>query len=73
MSINFSETENHQHTGGDAPRLNPKYFLGFPVYKEDTALDFNTIEGTIALRHKSDDTYYLTAFVNGGWREIELT
>lgn len=74
MAELFNEIEKHRHNGLDSPRLNPKEFNGFPVYKSETALDYDLPEGTIALRWKtSDDTYYLTALVNKGWREVELT
>jgi hypothetical protein len=70
----FTETQNHRHTGADAPRINPKDLMGFPIYKSDSALTHNALAGTVALRwDTTDDSYYLTAFINGGWREIELS
>lgn len=71
---NMDAFENHSHTGIDQPKINPKNLLGFPVYQKETALSHVAPNGTISLRWKtSDNTYYLTAFINGGWREIELT
>lgn len=72
MSTNFNTTENHQHTGADAPRLNPKHFLGFPVVESD-ALDFDTLQGTILIRKTSLNAYYLAVFTDGVWRETQLT
>jgi hypothetical protein len=66
----FSELSSHKHTGLDAPRLNPKYFLGFPIFT--AAPTHNALEGTIILANESG-TYKLYAFINGGWRTTTLT
>ena len=70
----FTETQQHRHTGVDAPRINPKDLTGFPIYKSTSTLSHKALEGTVALRWDTDlNDYYLTAFVNGSWREIELS
>ena len=73
MPTNLSEVETHTHNGIDAPKLNPKYFKGFPVYQTET-LDFTPPQGTMVIRNKtSDSTYYLAVYLDGVWREVELT
>jgi len=70
MSEIFSPLEQHRHNGLDAPRLNPKDFMGFPVFT--SAPTHNAQEGTIILANESG-TYKLYAFINGGWRTTTLT
>jgi hypothetical protein len=70
----FNEIEQHRHNGLDAPRIKPFDLEGFPVYQSEAKLTFERPEGTIALRWKtSDNTYYLTALVNKGWREVQIS
>jgi len=69
----FTETQNHRHTGADAPRINPKDLMGFPVFESD-GLNHDSLQGTILIRKNPDDsTYYLSVYIDGVWRETELT
>ena len=72
MSTNqpFSDFEQHQHNGLDAPKIDPKNLKGFTVL---TATPTHTPqEGTILLANESG-TYYLYAFIDGAWQKVELT
>ena len=65
--------QQHFHNGVDQPKINPKHLLGFPIYKKET-LDFTASQGTMVIRNKtSDSTYYLAVYLDGVWKEVELT
>jgi hypothetical protein len=66
----FSPLEQHTHNGIDAPKLDPKNFKGFPVFK--SAPTHTAQEGTILLANESG-TYYLYAYINSTWTKVELT
>ena len=64
------ELDQHEHTGIGTKRLNPKFFLGFPIFTATPT--HNAEEGTILLANESG-TYKLYAFINGGWSGVTLT
>ena len=72
MSTNqpFSDFEQHQHNGLDAPKIDPKNLKGFPVFT--SAPTHTAPEGTIILANESG-TYKFYAYINGGWRSETLS
>ncbi len=70
MSTNFSDFEQHKHTGLDSPQINPKDLLGFQIWTSTPT--HVAREGTIILANISG-TYKIYAYINGGWRSAVLT
>lgn len=68
--FDLSKIPSHEHGGSDAPKINPKNLLGFPIMVE--APTDNAIEGTIRLALISG-VYYLYARVNNLWKRVTLT
>lgn len=66
----LEQITNHQHNGLDVDRIDPRDLLGFPIFT--SAPTHKTKEGTIILANESG-TYKLYAYINGGWRGVELT
>lgn len=60
----------HIHAGPDAPQLDPKDFLGFPIMT--AAPTDNAREGTIRLALIAG-TYYIYARINQTWKRATLT
>lgn len=66
----FTPVQQHEHSGLDSKKIDPKNFKGFPIFT--TAPTHNAQEGTILLANESG-TYKLYAYINGGWRTTTLT
>ncbi len=67
--------QKHIHNGVDAPRLNPKYFLGFPctqVVDATVAPTFTTQDGTILFYY--DATHWrVWVRINNLWKSTVLS
>lgn len=66
----FTPVQQHEHSGLDSKKIDPKNLKGFPIFT--SAPTHTPLEGTILLANESG-TYYLYAFINKGWRKVELT
>jgi NADH:ubiquinone oxidoreductase subunit F (NADH-binding) len=70
MENQINDTTTHQHNGQDAPKLDPRNFLGYQIFT--AAPTYAAIEGTIVLGYVGG-AYKLYAYINGGWRAVTLT
>lgn len=61
--------ENHKHNGVDSPQVNPQDFEGFKINTSLRTDDSH--EGNLELVNASGE-YYITAFIDGEWRNIRL-
>ena len=78
QKINFDNFNSHKHTGlsGDGPRLDPKYFLGWPVIKVADATVKPTDaaqDGVFRFYYDTVPVYRLWARINKDWHYISLT
>lgn len=67
---NFAPIPYHQHTGIDAPNIDPANLLGFPVMP--AAPTDMPLEGTVRLYNVSG-TRKIYAFLSGVWYSATLT
>jgi hypothetical protein len=73
--------DNHNHDGINSQQINPKDFLGFPVYTFSSSSavtaflnSFQTPEGTILFTiDSSGPTYKQQTRMNKAWRSVTLT
>ena len=66
--------KKHIHNGLDAPRLSPKYFLGFTntnVNDATVAPTDSALNGTIRFLYDASH-YYMWVRLNNSWRYVAL-
>lgn len=75
-SFNPNDFNFHEHNGIDSKKLNPRNFLGFPVFRVADATVAPTDaaqEGMFRFYYDTVPVYRLWARINKGWRYLTLT
>lgn len=67
---NISKVPNHEHTGVDINRIDPKNLLGFPIVSVAPTADLP--EGTIRL-YRNSSTYRIYCRINNLWKYANLS
>jgi hypothetical protein len=75
-SFNPNDFNFHEHNGVDSKRLNPRNFLGFPVFLVANATVAPTDaaqEGVFRFYYDTVPVYRLWVRINKGWHYLTLT
>lgn len=74
-SPNLNQTQKHFHNGVDTPRLNPKYFLGFPITKvaDATATPTLSAQNGQPIFQYDGTHFYMWIRINNLWKHVALS